>query len=797
MNSLDTFSAQLKLDIAYLQSNQKEHFAHTTLDKASMILQQKNDYKPVKQTDSKLYGEYKALIKQLRTAKLPFRAIDVIKDMIKKEGRVFRIPETFSSHIPKELLDNTLSKTERKQLVRALEQTLLNQAKAVESAATLAERTCWLHGSNSALLPLLRYTDHTLTPTGILLNKGLAPMSGEISGGGMAPLVGFNQRGISTDTIQGLERCWRYACTDSLSSHFNVETYQDSEGFFKESLNALSRISLDNSRWDATLIDMTRLKQWQPEEFKRLCQLHAEKITALKTDVYSSSSLCETKALQLLNTSHEELQEYARTKNEDFVKRYNLNDDWSEKNMDSYGLDQLPSQFMGHGTTWRHNHNIIIHMKLFGKEFLDDLKLQLIDKPADWKKWEKLDEKLDDVLLWNKLTRKCGDNLEINTIIDKFIRDKLENTIKNNNRLIQNRLDRLERLFDGTTKVELSEQERQMILQPFPILFGSTSKKANQNSSEYTIKEARLGVDIDQIYVKSENMAQMQNYLKENNLDNIVSLMDASLVEQMQSLPRVAAPYQVVKQSPYLNSQDQQDLNRNLLNLVVPLYSAPYPSGGSRDHHGVLHAVRSMLFSQVIMEMYRAEGHTIATPKGDLQLATALHDNARENDGVDLWDKESGEKCTEIFAQKLLRSSEEAAAAGKWIAEKDSKQPTSLEQKIVHESDCVEIMRCLRNMKDFKSDELWITKDLNDQELVNDMVNEARQFIALTESPMIKDFINRSPEPYACLIQILRVANRFSILETYLFEATKTFCDSSSKHHLTEQIEKEIQGYFK
>lgn len=249
---------------------------------------------------------------------------------------------------------------------------------------------------------------------------------------------------------------------------------------------------------------------------------------------------------------------------------------------------------------------------------------------------------------------------------------------------------------------------------------------------------------------------------------------------------RTISPFQVSE--PLLNADSTKNLVDNLNKYVVPLYRTPYPNGQPRAYHGVVHAMRTALFSNILSEIYNAAGFKICTRPADLYLAAGLHDSARLDDGPDYWDKQSGEKCEEIL-KGLNRTSEEASHLKHCIAEKNSLAPTSLEQKIIHDADCLEIIRCLKNPAHFRSSELRILKDLpeKDHYKIYALIREAKKFIYITdEIPEIKSFIDKSDDPLLQLVQILR-RNQFPVMNAYL---NKNFENKS----LPPEIKKLLQN---
>lgn len=785
MNSIDL----IKSDNLLL--NGIKDFYSISYDETHQFVQKKELYKSLykgKENHS-LYAEYKANITLLRAAKLPFRIVDIAKNALKTKKDCH---ENIKRYLPGGYRSKDYTKEERKMLLTDLEAHLLTEVKLQPENAELAERIYWIHGTNSAMLPLLPYTQYSMIPTGDLLNRGIAPMSGELDYGGMKT-YGINQNYLSVETIRAFNRCFAYA--SKISHSFDSSKYENAEKIFIEQLKYLKNLSPNNHTWDNCLIKLIRLKQWNLSQFIKLCEKHANTIQQIKDRIIFSSSEHEMLVLKALDYDLDELKQAQtdnkvrnKIKNEfyphldgGFYNNWDGNDKVIQD--DSLNCFIIGNKF-SHG--FESETMIIWHtirLRLVGEKELSYLQ-KYCEKNSD----DQLAQ-----LIWKKIKERAGDPPDLKVLMDKLIREKIQARIKNNMKPFEMRFQRLLQVFNTKSEIQLNENDRNFIQKPFPMIIASTKMKSQYRSlQEYNIKNATFGKDVDLIFVNKENQSQFADWLKQNSLDQKIQVFGMEWIEKMQSLPLMHAPHQVIAENPYLSVQDQRALNKNLLIYVIPLYKKNYPDGTQRFYHDVVHAMRTTFFSKIIAARYIESGYKFSHGKaGDLQIAMGLHDCARENDGEDLWDKESGLKCHEVLIT-LGRTKEEASLFEKSIAEKDDKNPFCLEQKVIHDADCLDIIRCLRRPGDFKPEELWMLKDL-DVEQTYAFIDEARAFITLTEKKEIKEFINQSQDPYRCLIQILYFANRFHLMTSFLSSAEQAFCEPS-EYLLTQGIEKAIEN---
>jgi hypothetical protein len=236
----------------------------------------------------------------------------------------------------------------------------------------------------------------------------------------------------------------------------------------------------------------------------------------------------------------------------------------------------------------------------------------------------------------------------------------------------------------------------------------------------------------------------------------------------MKDFQRIARQYQLVPNSPF-------DQHANA--IIREFYHAPYKSDKSqpkiaRPLHGGQHGSRVALHTEVFTKLYRRYGDPRAQLLTDKQLeylkiAALFHDAARENDGMDHWDKESAVLCFQYLVTVMGLSSVQAKIYAEAIANKDyhhggeyhhlhynekdqtvtwkthaTHQPKSIEATIIQNADCLDVMRCYdtnyqtfaeeRNMFDGKKLDFYqdIAQD-NDSALyeLGIVLNEARAMI--------------------------------------------------------------------
>ena len=198
-------------------------------------------------------------------------------------------------------------------------------------------------------------------------------------------------------------------------------------------------------------------------------------------------------------------------------------------------------------------------------------------------------------------------------------------------------------------------------------------------------------------------------------------------------------------------------------------YQKPYPNTTfwseqeiTRPLHGMQHATRAAIYALVFVSLYRRyrDPSALALTHEDiylLQVALYFHDIAREGDGIDLWDKQSAAALYNYLTTVKGINKDKAILFAEAIANKDAdpqdayhqlvvgpdgtltwesvvrRTPKNIYQKIIHDADCLDIIRA---RSDFSATYLDFYKhiaSINHQALeeMSELILEVRSLIFL------------------------------------------------------------------
>ena len=177
----------------------------------------------------------------------------------------------------------------------------------------------------------------------------------------------------------------------------------------------------------------------------------------------------------------------------------------------------------------------------------------------------------------------------------------------------------------------------------------------------------------------------------------------------------------------------------------------------ARDHHGAMHCVRVTLWTQLLSRAYERLGRGKVDHPILLGTAGAFHDIAREAEGIDYWDEES----SEALATLLHRAKIDPQQAEKYIQaikEKDPKngQFSSDEQRVVHDADCLDIIRVVGQWNFRRKELCFYHFDPNQKQFCDALIDEISEFISLTENFEVRRYLeHQSQDYYGDLIRVL------------------------------------------
>ena len=123
------------------------------------------------------------------------------------------------------------------------------------------------------------------------------------------------------------------------------------------------------------------------------------------------------------------------------------------------------------------------------------------------------------------------------------------------------------------------------------------------------------------------------------------------------------------------------------------IYSVDYSEYYPRNLHGIQHVTRVAAYIPVLMNLYSRYG--VDVPADDLkliQIAALFHDSGRMDDGADEWDAESGALLYHYLTAVLKVDEVKAKLLADAVTNKD-KTPKNIYQKLIHDADCLDVMR--------------------------------------------------------------------------------------------------------
>lgn len=189
---------------------------------------------------------------------------------------------------------------------------------------------------------------------------------------------------------------------------------------------------------------------------------------------------------------------------------------------------------------------------------------------------------------------------------------------------------------------------------------------------------------------------------------------------------------------------------------IFPFYEKHETGFDKSRIHGRMHVARATLFGEVMARYYHDKGESVDFDF--VRRTIGMHDAGREENGIDLWEKESSELlCNHL---KMKNTPHEIALQKSKIIIKEEADKNSIDFKIFQSADCLDIMRpCTGNggRKGFNPNFLTFLKNAKSDEskFRKDLIEEAWFFIQITEAKKMTEF-NESEGFMNKLFQILK-----------------------------------------
>jgi hypothetical protein len=546
----------------------------------------------------------------------------------------------------------------------------------------------WSHGTKSSSFEVMKKMDPpALVPLGELLEENIAPLSGEICGSD----VGINEHSLSGEPFSPhweeepayyLNASTRFLITRLYASqetgyYFNEKLFDPGKAWERISIPILEKVLQRNlpfkNIWPVMRVDILRLRMTDPEAEYKLQSFQKRVLEEIDTK--------ETQISLLLSHANEK------------IKAFN-----------NPQLSPLPSDL--------NEMKARLREILKGKTFFS----------SDISHLQDLALTLSEALWLRKFKQALTSEIPI-----RFTLEKLE-----------------------------------MLKAPYPIVFSSSTAEAVPLQQESFTTEtlfpgrALLGRDIQMAFTDKDHVEPLQRDLEPYGV-RVFPLETAHVLEMEQMM-----------RGSFLKKLEALPLGEQMSSIIqrdfLPLYTRPFPANPSyfnprtgkrepsshfpnhsvylslieegkitpRDIHGTMHAARTAIWTQLYAALAEKAGEDVVEDRFLLALAGASHDIAREDEGVDRWDAESGAFLKAYLLQQGLNV-ETARHYAHAIAEKDPEggRFTSPDQRAVHDADCLEIMR-LTGLRGFRMSELqfYHFKGLDQKD---EIIAEVADFIQMTE----------------------------------------------------------------
>lgn len=170
-----------------------------------------------------------------------------------------------------------------------------------------------------------------------------------------------------------------------------------------------------------------------------------------------------------------------------------------------------------------------------------------------------------------------------------------------------------------------------------------------------------------------------------------------------------------------------RDFKSKYYNEIMDLIRVQRTKYPETKLHGYLHIGRCLVITHVLSKMHKL------TYEEELKclISIGLHDVARKNDGVDKWEKQSGEAAAKFCADNGFDQKFQKEVSDLITKKKHFNGLANNKFVVVHDADCLDIIRCCKTMDNFR--EKHFVSFLNKPNVRKNLIEDTRRLIQDTE----------------------------------------------------------------
>lgn len=362
----------------------------------------------------------------------------------------------------------------------------------------------------------------------------------------------------------------------------------------------------------------------------------------------------------------------------------------------------------------------------------------------------------------------------------------------------------------------------------YPVLFASSTytfegeDKAtveHQDNGETVINRAlELGEDIDLAFTSQEGMEPISKAL----IDRKVTVLTTNAGRYLQMRQMIFGSRPKCNKSMKENEWMVQ-VTKDFQFGIAPFYATPYPSNPTyvrngerlslrghygrefsdyndykeavdkgnvspRSYHYLSHTSRTMMWAELLRNIYAEKGLLITVPPYALTCAAGAHDAGRQDDGEDRWEEESAALSRHHLRDQLQETNIQvldilSRSISYTNLSRSAVENAPLENLIVGDADRLDIVRCISNpKKNFRINDMYLKQKLG-QKLGDSffvaLLEEVITFVEITENTQLRKYLDQHSQNYFRDMVLIFNAlqekeKKFPIIAKYL----KSMCEA-------------------